>query len=245
MYIFSIKLLFIIWLDHCLNRLTMIYLICHFDNSSPSLSEAVSLLNIKHNSAKPLHTALKRMLLNISFPFSQKRPAEAATHSRTPSTSLSRFHRGTSYAYLGHGTSQISIRLHPEISEKLTPLPECQQSHLVDCISDLVPAPELLLIDIDALSDTTEAVEILTRLRLSQPQIVLIILSGKFLVDDIDQHRISICDAALRLPLTSKRFETALNFACDTNKIWQKRVSHSQVAASPTPSNQQTLFLQS
>lgn len=115
----------------------------------------------------------------------------------------------------------------------LTQLPCRPNAHLINCIAELTPAPELLVVDIDALGDITEAVDILTRLRLSKPQVILIILSGYFLVDDIDQHRISICDAALRLPVTRKRFETALNFARDTNKVWQDRVANSKEAEIP------------
>lgn len=90
--------------------------------------------------------------------------------------------------------------------------------------------PELLAVDIDALGDTTDAVEVLTRLRLSQPQIIVIIFSAHFLVDDIDRHRISICDASLRLPVTRSRFEAMLEYARDTNKIWQDQITRKQEA---------------
>lgn len=201
--------------------------------------------NLKLNDATSLYEMLKGMLLNITVTAPAIRHAQTTTHSRNTLGPLSTKKTAAAYAYLGNCDSRASNALPADISEMLTPLPDCSPESLIDCIAALTPEPELLLVDIDALGDTTEAVDILTRLRLSQPQIVLIILSGYFLVDDIDQHRISICDAALRLPVTRKRFETALDFAHDTNKVWQSRAAHSKRSAIRHTDTQKTLSFQS
>lgn len=186
--------------------------------------------NIKQNDASFLHETPSRLLLNNIATVLRKKQTQISSLTQDNFGLPKTLKKPTSYAYFGNFQHTALGTLPAEMSEMFAQLPYCSREDLVDCITALTPELELLLVDIDALGDTTEAVETLTRLRLSQPQIVLIILSRHFLVDDIDQHRISICDAALRVPVTRKRFDTALGFAKDTNRVWRNRVANNKGA---------------
>lgn len=209
------------------------------------LLEVASLSNINHSDATSLFEIIKGILFNIAITAPPKRRAQTTTHSRNISDFVSAQQKNSTYIFLGNCLSPEAGILPTEISEMFTRIPECPGEQLIDRIATLTPAPELLLVDIDALGDTTDAVDILTRLRLSQPQLILIILSAHFLVDDIDQHRITICDAGLRVPFTRKRFDTALAFARDTNKVWRKRVANTKGSKIPSSDCQNTLSFQS
>lgn len=97
--------------------------------------------------------------------------------------------------------------------------------NLISLINALEPQPSYLLINTDTFGDIDQAVDILIKLRRQKPLVSLIILSSHFLVDDLDDNRISICDASLRLPISRRRLLTALEFARATNKKWNVRVA--------------------
>ncbi|MCW1949820.1 MAG: hypothetical protein KIH44_000420 [Octadecabacter sp.] len=74
-----------------------------------------------------------------------------------------------------------------------------------------------LIINVDGFDCIEDAVEALMRFRQSRPEVVVIITSGDFLLDDLGTERRTICDASLRVPLTPRRIQIGLRAATHNN----------------------------
>lgn len=81
----------------------------------------------------------------------------------------------------------------------------------------------MLLVDIDSFGGTNTIIDQLIILRKQNLSLVTILLSADFLDDDLTAFRLTLCDACLRLPYSSSRFEQALSEAINNNLEWQDR----------------------
>lgn len=71
-----------------------------------------------------------------------------------------------------------------------------------------------------------EVIDQLREFRCAAPGVALILLSVSFGRDDSELHRLEICDASLRLPVSQSRLLQAMREACANNIVWcQRRLS--------------------
>lgn len=71
-----------------------------------------------------------------------------------------------------------------------------------------------------------ELVDQLREFRRAAPGVALILLSVSFERDDSELHRLEICDASIRLPVSQSRLLQAMREACANNIVWcQRRLS--------------------
>lgn len=81
-----------------------------------------------------------------------------------------------------------------------------------------------LLVDVDRLGGIMTLLEPLLALREARPDLVVILVSHDFLLDDYGTERLFLCDASLRAPLSFAALEVALSEAAwDNNRLWKAR----------------------
>lgn len=81
-----------------------------------------------------------------------------------------------------------------------------------------------LMVDVDQLGGIATLLEPLLALREVRPDLVVILVSHDFLLDDYGTERLFLCDASLRAPLSFAALEVALSEAAqDNNRVWMAR----------------------
>lgn len=86
------------------------------------------------------------------------------------------------------------------------------------------PAISHLLVDVDSAGGITELLEPLLALREARPDLVVILVSHDFLLNDFGPERLPLCDASLRAPLSFSALELALTEAAQhNNRLWVDR----------------------
>ena len=171
-----------------------------------------------------LYPTLKQKLKNSSIRTLFQKDLKSAPHSRTTLPSPFGGERQSLCAYLGQRQRDLQDAVDGDLAKDIDQVLSCTPEELPDRLYTLAYKPDMLLINIDVFEDLFDAVDILTCLRERHPEIIVLIISAGFLVDDFDHHRITICDAALRPPVTRHKLDAAMDFARDTNQFWNKRL---------------------
>jgi len=88
----------------------------------------------------------------------------------------------------------------------------------VDQLMELARSEQLLrylFVNVDAFADVEDAVTGLLLFRKLRPEVIVIITSRNFLVDDLGSDRKCICDVSLRAPVNFARFKKGVLTALD------------------------------
>jgi len=98
----------------------------------------------------------------------------------------------------------------------------------VDQLTELARLEQLLsylFVNVDSFADVENAVNELLVFRKLRPEVIVIIISRNFLVDDLGSDRKCICDVSLRAPVSFARFKrgvlTALENYQENNSVNQ------------------------
>lgn len=188
----------------------------------------------KYNLYPTLKQKLKNSIIRTQF----QKDLKSAPHSRNTLPSPSSGERPSLCAYLGQRQRDFQGAVDGDLAKDIDHVLSCTPDELPDHLQTLTHKPDMLLINIDVFEDMFDAVDILTCLRERHPEIIVFIISAGFLVDDFDHHRITICDAALRPPVTRHKLDAAMGFARDTNQFWNTRLHQmfGSLEASASPS---------
>lgn len=79
-----------------------------------------------------------------------------------------------------------------------------------------------LIVNIDSYPNLADAIHTLLALREQSTTVIIIVVSVKLIDDDFGMERISVCDVALRLPLTELRLRKSLLIARENRLKAQK-----------------------
>lgn len=180
-----------------------------------------------------LYPARKQKLKISAIPTLFQRAFHLTPHSRTTLFSPPEVKKQTLWAYLGQRPSELEGTVAGDLTKDIDQVLTCAPDDLSDRLHSLAHTPDILLVDIDVFEDMFDAVDVLTCLRERHPKIIVLIISAGFLVDDFDHHRITICDAALRPPVTRHKLDASMGFARDTNQFWNTR-RHQMLGARDT-----------
>ena len=86
---------------------------------------------------------------------------------------------------------------------------------------------DFIFVDIDFLESAGVSmatyIDELRKFRSKKPGTSLILLSREFIKDNSELHRIEICDASLKLPISPQRLLSAMREASENNLIWCQR----------------------
>lgn len=88
-------------------------------------------------------------------------------------------------------------------------------------------APNLAIIDVDALGGADIVLEPLLNLRRRRPGLAVVLVSRLFRADDVSLERLPVCDCSLRAPVSFAALDFAVGEAVDVNNpLWVERVRH-------------------
>jgi len=99
--------------------------------------------------------------------------------------------------------------------------------HFADALSVALESPRAwsyLIVDIDDFGGVDGIIDEMMQLRLAVPGLPVVLLSSGFAVNDFGSDRLYVADASLRLPLSFRALELAVEDAPRNNKQWCSRV---------------------
>ncbi|CUH89956.1 hypothetical protein PH5382_03911 [Phaeobacter sp. CECT 5382] len=101
------------------------------------------------------------------------------------------------------------------------PLPSFHS--MIKEVSNVSAPRSCVIINLDDLGGASEVIEELIAWRLDFPSIPTILVSGEFEVDDLDLHRLSICDCSIKSTSNPSSLHLALKQSFINNMIWAER----------------------